>query len=72
MTARPPGPRVPARVVVDSQARLPKSSKLVATGNVKININNEKTIEVPVGGKLLGALANAKLFVGSACGGGST
>lgn len=47
-------------------------SKLVATGNVKININNEKTIEVPVGGKLLGALANAKLFVGSACGGGGT
>src|SRR5690554_742175 len=47
-------------------------SKLVATGNVKININNEKTIEVPVGGKLLGALAEAKLFVGSACGGGGT
>lgn len=47
-------------------------SKLVATGNVKININNEKTIEVPVGGKLLGALAGAKLFVGSACGGGGT
>lgn len=47
-------------------------SKLVATGNVKIEINNEKTIEVPVGGKLLGALADAKLFVGSACGGGGT
>jgi Na+-transporting NADH:ubiquinone oxidoreductase subunit F len=44
----------------------------VATGNVKINVNNEKTIEVPVGGKLLGALAGAKLFVGSACGGGGT
>ncbi len=47
-------------------------SKLVATGNVKINVNNERTIEVPVGGKLLGALATAKLFVGSACGGGGT
>ena len=47
-------------------------SKLVATGNVKIDINGEKTIEVPVGGKLLGALAEAKLFVGSACGGGGT
>jgi Na+-transporting NADH:ubiquinone oxidoreductase subunit F len=47
-------------------------SRLVATGNVKINVNNEKTIEVPVGGKLLGALAGAKLFVGSACGGGGT
>ena len=47
-------------------------SKQVATGNVKIDINGEKTIEVPVGGKLLGALAEAKLFVGSACGGGGT
>ncbi len=47
-------------------------SKLVAAGNVKINVNNEKTIEVPTGGKLLGALANAQLFVGSACGGGGT
>jgi Na+-transporting NADH:ubiquinone oxidoreductase subunit F len=47
-------------------------SKLVATGNVKIHINNEKTIEVPTGGKLLGALAGQKIFVGSACGGGGT
>ncbi|MGL1832595.1 NADH:ubiquinone reductase (Na(+)-transporting) subunit F [Rhodocyclaceae bacterium SMB388] len=47
-------------------------TKLVATGNVKINVNNEKTIEVPVGGKLLNALAGAQLFVGSACGGGGT
>ena len=47
-------------------------SKLVAQGNVKININNEKTIEVPTGGKLLGALADSGIFVGSACGGGGT
>jgi len=47
-------------------------SKLVATGNVKIDINGEKTIEVPVGGKLLGALAEKKIFLGSACGGGGT
>ncbi len=47
-------------------------SKLVASGNVKIVVNNEKTIEVPTGGKLLGALAGAQLFVGSACGGGGT
>ncbi len=47
-------------------------SKLVASGNVKIKINNEKTIETPVGGKLLGALADADLFVSSACGGGGT
>ncbi len=47
-------------------------TKLVAQGNVKININHEKTIEVPTGGKLLGALADAGIFVGSACGGGGT
>ena len=47
-------------------------SRLVATGNVKIEINEERVIEAPVGGKLLGALAEAKLFVASACGGGGT
>ena len=47
-------------------------SKLVASGNVNILINGEKNIEVPVGGKLLGALADNKLFVSSACGGGGT
>ena len=31
LTARPAGPRVPLRIVLDSQARLPLSSKLVAT-----------------------------------------
>lgn len=61
-----------AIVIVLVYVILAARSKLVASGNVKININNEKTIEVPVGGKLLGALANAKLFVGSACGGGGT
>ena len=29
LTVRPPGPRVPARIVLDSQARLPLSSQLV-------------------------------------------
>ena len=47
-------------------------SKLVASGNVDILINDEKTIHVPVGSKLLAALANNKLFVPSACGGGGT
>ncbi|MBR9813130.1 NADH:ubiquinone reductase (Na(+)-transporting) subunit F [bacterium] len=47
-------------------------SKLVPTGTVAVNINNEKNIDVPVGGKLLGALADAGLFVPSACGGGGT
>ncbi|MGB1557019.1 MAG: NADH:ubiquinone reductase (Na(+)-transporting) subunit F, partial [Oceanococcaceae bacterium] len=47
-------------------------SKLVASGNVKITINDEKVIEAPTGGKLLSTLADAGLFVPSACGGGGT
>ena len=47
-------------------------SRLVATGQVNIVINDEKTIHAPVGTKLLGALADARLFVASACGGGGT
>ncbi|PKM13560.1 MAG: NADH:ubiquinone reductase (Na(+)-transporting) subunit F [Gammaproteobacteria bacterium HGW-Gammaproteobacteria-3] len=47
-------------------------SKLVASGNVDILINDEKTIHVPVGVKLLTALADNGLFVPSACGGGGT
>ena len=41
------------------------------SGNVNILINGEKEIKVPVGGKLLNALADNKLFVSSACGGGT-
>ncbi len=47
-------------------------TKLVSSGNVSVLINGEKTIETAVGGKLLGALADANLFVSSACGGGGT
>ncbi|MEL6531938.1 MAG: NADH:ubiquinone reductase (Na(+)-transporting) subunit F [Pseudomonadota bacterium] len=47
-------------------------SKLVSSGNVNITINGEKTISVPAGGKLLQTLAEQKLFVPSACGGGGT
>jgi Na+-transporting NADH:ubiquinone oxidoreductase subunit F len=49
-------------------------SKLVASGNIKIFINDdpENTIEVPAGGKLLNTLADNKIFVPSACGGGGT
>lgn len=47
-------------------------SKLVASGNVSIMVNEEKDLQAPVGAKLLGALAESKLFVSSACGGGGT
>ncbi|MGZ8185351.1 MAG: NADH:ubiquinone reductase (Na(+)-transporting) subunit F [Methylobacter sp.] len=47
-------------------------SKLVAAGDVEILINDEKKIHVPVGAKLLTALADHGLFVSSACGGGGT
>ncbi len=47
-------------------------SKLVASGSVDITVNDERVLKAPVGGKLLGALADADLFVPSACGGGGT
>ncbi|MBE0439482.1 MAG: NADH:ubiquinone reductase (Na(+)-transporting) subunit F [Gammaproteobacteria bacterium] len=47
-------------------------SKLVSTGDITITINDEKVITTSAGGKLLGALADANLFVSSACGGGGT
>lgn len=47
-------------------------SKLVPTGDIKININGEKDIIVSPGQKLLSALAGEKLFLSSACGGGGT
>ena len=47
-------------------------SRLVATGDISIVINDEKTVHTPAGGKLLGALADSSLFVSSACGGGGT
>lgn len=49
-------------------------SKLVASGNISITINDdpEKSITVPIGGKLLNALADNKVYLPSACGGGGT
>ena len=47
-------------------------SQLVPSGDCEITINDEKKITVPAGGKLLGALADNKIFVSSACGGGGT
>ncbi len=47
-------------------------SKLVASGDVSITINEEKKEKARVGSKLLGALADARLFLASACGGQGT
>ena len=47
-------------------------SKLVASGDIEIVVNDEKTIHVPAGSKLLTALADNNLFIPSACGGGGT
>ena len=49
-------------------------SKLVASGDVNILINGDesKAIAVPAGAKLLNVLADNKIFVSSACGGGGT
>lgn len=45
---------------------------LVASGDVKILVNEQKELIVPTGGKLMGALADHGIFVSSACGGGGT
>ena len=47
-------------------------SRLVASGDVSININGERTITSEAGGKLLNVLADQGIFVSSACGGGGT
>ncbi|WP_370306148.1 NADH:ubiquinone reductase (Na(+)-transporting) subunit F [Sinimarinibacterium flocculans] len=46
--------------------------RLVPAGNVKLLINHEREVEVPVGGKLLQSLAGCGLYVPSACGGGGS
>ncbi|SHI11309.1 NADH:ubiquinone reductase (Na(+)-transporting) subunit F [Ferrimonas marina] len=49
-------------------------SKLVASGNIQININGDpdKAITTAPGDKLLGALAGEGIFISSACGGGGS
>jgi len=53
---------------------LAAESKLVYKGDVKITINDdkEKSIIVPAGKTLLNTLADQKIFLPSACGGGGT
>ena len=47
-------------------------ARLVPQGEVRIRVNEERDLSVPVGGRLLGTLADAGIFVPSACGGGGT
>lgn len=47
-------------------------AKLAPSGPVKITINGEKELTVNAGSSLLTTLANEKLFLPSACGGGGT
>lgn len=49
-------------------------ARLVSSGDVNIEINGdpEKSITVPAGGKLLNTLADAGIYLSSACGGGGT
>jgi len=46
--------------------------KLTPQGNVKININNDKELEVSPGSTLLSTLSSNEIFLPSACGGGGT
>lgn len=47
-------------------------TRLVASGDVTIVVNDQKELQVPTGGKLLNCLADQGIFVSSACGGGGT
>ena len=49
-------------------------SKLVATGDVRILVNEdeERSLNIPAGGKLMNVLADSGIYVSSACGGGGT
>ena len=54
----------------DHSVRSVLSSYQAAT--CKSSVNGQKELHVPVGGKLLGCLADNGIFVSSACGGGGT
>ena len=53
-------------------ALLYAKSKLVPSGNVTITVNDERKMEVPLGGTLLNTLQNQGVFLSSACGGGGS
>ncbi|GHU67174.1 Na(+)-translocating NADH-quinone reductase subunit F [Bacteroidia bacterium] len=47
-------------------------NKLTPAGNVKITVNNEKELDVPLGGTVLSTLQSEGIFLSSACGGGGS
>jgi Na+-transporting NADH:ubiquinone oxidoreductase subunit F len=47
-------------------------SRLVASGAVKVLVNEQRELAMPAGVKLMNGLADADLFIASACGGGGT
>ena len=47
-------------------------SRLVASGTVTVLVNEDRELKLPVGVKLMQGLADADLFLASACGGGGT
>jgi Na+-transporting NADH:ubiquinone oxidoreductase subunit F len=47
-------------------------ARLVPQGEVVIKVNGERDVKAPAGGRLLGILADAEIYVPSACGGGGT
>jgi Na+-transporting NADH:ubiquinone oxidoreductase subunit F len=47
-------------------------ARLVPQGDVHIKVNGERDLRAPIGGRLLGTLADEGIFVPSACGGGGT
>ena len=47
-------------------------ARLVASGDVHVLVNGERDLAIPAGVKLMNGLADANLFIASACGGGGT
>lgn len=47
-------------------------AKLMPSGNVKITVNEDKELEVPMGSTLLNTLQSKDIYLSSACGGGGT
>ena len=47
-------------------------ARLVPQGDIQINVNGQREVTVQAGGKLLGTLTDAGIFLPSACGGGGT